>query len=430
MTQRDSALKNIATDEMKSVALYENVSVETILEGVKSGKIAIPCNVKRKKKKIFGIGENLSVKINANIGSSPYHMDIEEEILKLKTAVDAGAHSVMDLSLGSKIKAIRKRVLEESPVMVGTVPIYETGFNLSTAKKDIVDMTIKDFLKTVEEQAQSGVDFMTIHSGVTLASSERMFREKRVMNVVSRGGSFLIAWMKHNEKESPLYENYGEILDILREYDVTISLGDGMRPGACADATDRAQVEELIILGELAQRALDRGVQVIIEGPGHVPLSQVEMNVKLMKRLCHEVPFYVLGPLVNDISAGYDHIAGAIGGAIAAYSGADFLCYVTPSEHLRLPSAEDVREGVTASLIAAFSADLARKKPYAVRRNQEMSEARRNLDWDRQIKCSVDPEKAMRYRNESEIGENSECTMCGEFCAVKRLNELTELQKK
>ncbi|MGE3062313.1 MAG: phosphomethylpyrimidine synthase ThiC [bacterium] len=426
MTLRDKALKNIITEEMKEVANFENVSENFILEGMKRGIIAIPNNSKRKKKFIYGIGEGLSVKVNANIGSSPYHIDIDEEILKLKTAIDAGAHSVMDLSLGSKIKIIRKRVLEESDVMVGTVPIYETGFNLSNEKKDIVDMTIDDYLKTVEEQAKSGVDFMTIHSGVNIATMNRMFNEKRIMNVVSRGGSFLIAWMKHNCKESPLFEHFDKILDILHEYDVTISLGDGMRPGACADASDRAQIEELIVLGELTQMALDKGVQVMVEGPGHVPLNQIEMNVKLMKRICHNVPFYVLGPLVNDISAGYDHIAGAIGGAIAAYNGADFLCYVTPSEHLRLPTPADVKEGVVASLIAAFSADLARERPYALRKNRKMTDARRNLEWDKQIINSIDPLKAARYRSESEIGENKECTMCGDFCAVKRLNELAK----
>ena len=426
MTLRDDALKNNITDEMKIVAKYESVSEAFILKGLQNGSIAIPNNIKRRKKILYAIGDGLSVKVNANIGSSPYHMDVDEEILKLKTAVNAGAHSVMDLSLGSRIKIIRRKILEESPVMVGTVPIYETGFDLSAAKKDIVEMTIDDYLKTVEEQAKSGVDFMTVHSGVTLSSMNRMMNEKRILNVVSRGGSFLIAWMKHNRRESPLYEHFDEILEILHEYDVTISLGDGMRPGACLDASDRAQIEELIILGELTQRALDRGVQVIVEGPGHVPLNAVEMNVKLMKKICHGAPFYVLGPLVNDISAGYDHIAGAIGGAIAAYSGADFLCYVTPSEHLRLPSVEDVREGVTASLIAAFSADLARGRDYALKRNAIMSQARRNLDWEKQIECSLDPLKASKYRKESEIGENEECTMCGEFCAVKRLNELTK----
>jgi phosphomethylpyrimidine synthase len=426
MTLRDEALKNNITDEMKIAAEYESVSEEFILKGLQNGSITIPNNIKRKKKNLYAIGEGLSVKVNANIGSSPYHIDIDEELEKLKTAVDAGTHSVMDLSLGSKIKVIRGRILEESPVMVGTVPIYETGFDLSVAKKDIIDMTIKDFLKTVEEQAISGVDFMTIHSGVNQSSMERMFNEKRVMNVVSRGGSFLIAWMKHNRKESPLYEYYDEILDILHEYDVTISLGDGMRPGACDDASDRAQVQELIILGELAQRALEKGVQVMVEGPGHVPLDQIEMNIKLMKRICHNVPFYVLGPLVNDISAGYDHIAGAIGGAIAALSGADFLCYVTPAEHLRLPTVKDVKEGVIASLIAGFSADLARRKPYALKRNTEMSLSRRNLDWNKQIINSIDPDKSAEYRKASEIGENKECTMCGEFCAVKRLNELMD----
>jgi len=355
MNIKEYADRGIISEEIKWAAEYEGMQPEAIINGIKKGTIVIPCNKNRKKPLNYAVGEGTRVKVNANIGTSPYHMSLDEEVEKLKTAVDAGAHSIMDLSLGSMIKTVRRKILENSPVMVGTVPIYETGYDLSTHKKDIVDMNISDFLKTVREQAEEGVDFMTIHSGVTSASIERMFKEKRMLNVVSRGGSFLVSWMKHNKKESPLYEYYDEILDILKEHDVTISLGDGMRPGAGDDATDRAQVEELLILGELTERAWAKGVQVMVEGPGHVPLNQIEMNIKLQKRICHNAPFYVLGPLVNDISAGYDHIAGGIGGAIAAYHGADFLCYVTPAEHLSLPSVEDVKEGVIASRIAAFS---------------------------------------------------------------------------
>ncbi len=427
MTQRTEAIKGNITEEMKWAAQFENVSPEYIREKIAKGTICLPHNKTRKKKFYYAIGEGISTKVNANIGTSPYHINIEEEIEKMNAAINAGAHSIMDLSLGNKIKIIRKKILELSPVMVGTVPIYEMGFDLSIAKKDIIDMTINDFLKTIEEQARDGVDFMTIHAGVTMKTFEKMKYEKRIMNVVSRGGSMLIAWMQHNKKESPLYEYYDEILDILKEYDITISLGDGMRPGATEDATDRGQIEELIILGELTQRAWEKGVQVMVEGPGHVPLHRVKLNMEIEKELCHNAPFYVLGPLVNDVSAGYDHIAGAIGGAIAAYSGADFLCYVTPAEHLKLPSVDDVREGVIASKIAAFSADLANGIPYAVNKNKEMSIARNKLDWDKQIELSVNPEKAKKYREISEVTEKDiVCTMCGEFCAVKRLNEIMD----
>lgn len=426
MTQRTEALKGNITEEMKWTARYEGVDEEFIMKGIAEGSICLPHNNTRKKQYYYAVGMGLRTKINANIGSSPYHMDANEEIAKLHAAVDAGAHSVMDLSLGSQIKQIRRAVLRESPLMVGTVPIYEMGFDLSVQKRDIIDMTIDDFLRTVEQQAQAGVDFMTIHSGVTRKAFERMSNEGRLLNIVSRGGSMLAAWMKHNGKESPLYEYFDDIMDILAQYDVSISLGDGLRPGAADDATDRAQIEELITLGELTQRAWDKGVQVMVEGPGHVPLNAVALNMQIEKELCHNAPFYVLGPLVNDISPGYDHIVGAIGGAIAAYSGADFLCYVTPAEHLRLPTVEDVREGVIASKIAAFSADLALGMNYAKTMNREMSEARHKLDWNRQIECAIDPRKAAEYRKASEIGNDDVCTMCGEFCAVKRLNEIME----
>ena len=424
MTQRTDALKGNITNEMKWTAEFETRDIEFIVNGLKNGTICIPHNRMRKKQYYYAIGAGLSTKVNANIGSSPYHINLDEEIKKMEVAIKAGAHSIMDLSLGNQIKTIRKEILKQSPVMVGTVPIYEMGYNLSIKKKDIIDMTIKDYLETIEEQAKDGVDFMTIHAGVTQSSFEKMKNEGRKLNIVSRGGSMLVAWMQHNLKESPLYEYYDEILDILAEYDVTISLGDGMRPGAFEDATDRAQIEELIILGELTERAWDKGVQVMVEGPGHVPLNKVKLNMEIEKELCHGAPFYVLGPLVNDISAGYDHIAGAIGGAIAAYNGADFLCYVTPAEHLRLPTVDDVKEGVIASKLAAFSADLANGMDYAIKQNRKITEARRNLDWDNQIKYSINPEKAKKYRSESEIGQDDVCTMCGEFCAVKRLNDI------
>ena len=426
MTIKKKASNGIITDEIKMVAEYEGLDPDYIRDGIAMGTIVIPKNNKRLFKHVRGIGKNLRTKVNANIGASPYHMDVEEELRKLHAAVKHGTDSVMDLSLGSKLINIRKEILKASDVMVGTVPIYQTGFELSAKKRDITDMKIDDFLHTVRKQAEDGVDFMTIHSGVTLQALEAIESQPRILDVVSRGGSFLVSWMKANMKESPLFTYYDEILDILAEYDVTISLGDGMRPGAIADATDRAQIAELITLSELAQRAWDKGVQVMIEGPGHVPLHMVRENTTLQKSLCKDAPFYVLGPLVTDCASGYDHIAGAIGGALAAYYGADFLCYVTPSEHLRLPTVEHVIEGVIASKIAAHAADLALGMHYAIERDNAMARARKELNWDRQVELSVNPENAKALRDSSEIGKDDVCTMCGEFCAIKRIKGLGE----
>jgi len=423
MTLIEKAKKGIITGEMKAVALYEGVTPEYIRDGIANGTIVIPKNKLRSFKYIRGIGRGLRTKVNANIGSSPYHMNIDEEIEKLEVAVKYGADSVMDLSLGSKLIEIRREILKESSVMIGTVPIYQTAFELSARKRDITEMGIDDFLATVERQAKEGVDFMTIHSGVTMNALSAMESQKRVLDVVSRGGAFLIAWMRKNKRQSPLYEFYDDILDILASYDVTISLGDGLRPGAIADATDRAQITELVSLGELCHRAWDKGVQVMIEGPGHVPLNMVQENMELQKALTNNAPFYVLGPLVTDIASGYDHIAGAIGGALAAYYGADFLCYVTPSEHLRLPSVDDVMEGVIASRIAAHAADLAKGMSYAVEMDKKMSKARKDLDWKTQIEMSINPGKAKEYREASEIGTHKECTMCGDYCAIKKIRE-------
>jgi len=424
MTQRIKAINEIITNEMEIAASFDGVSPEFVMEGIKNGTIALPHNNKRKKKYYYAIGEGLSTKVNANIGASPYHINLNEELLKMKVAIESGTHSIMDLSLGNKIKTIRKKLLEKCPVMLGTVPLYETAFELSANKRDITDLKINDFLKIIEEQANDGVDFMTIHAGVTKNSIQKFLNQKRQLNIVSRGGSIMTAWIKYNNKESFIYENFDSILDILREYDITISLGDGMRPGAINDSNDRGQIEELLILGELTERAWEKGVQVIVEGPGHIPINRIKTNVEIQKELCNNAPFYVLGPLVNDISAGYDHIAGAIGGTIAAYYGANFLCYVTPSEHLRLPSIDDVREGVISSKIAAFSADLAKGMPYAVNKNTAMSDYRKNLDWNKQIENAIYPPKALKYRNESGIGNDEVCTMCGDFCAIKKLNEI------
>ncbi|OQX52331.1 MAG: phosphomethylpyrimidine synthase [Candidatus Cloacimonas sp. 4484_209] len=421
-TMRDYARSGVATDAMRFVAQEENVSVERIIEGIAEGKIVIPFNKNHTSlKKIKAIGEGLRIKINTNIGTSPYHMDLKEEIEKLKVAVKFGTDSVMDLSLGSILKAVRNEVVKYSPVMVGTVPIYEVGFELSKAKRGIEDMTIDDFINVVKAQAEDGVDFMTIHSGVTLNAVERLEREGRLLDIVSRGGAFLVKWMKKNKKENPLYAFYDNILDVLREYDVTISIGDGMRPGAVLDSTDRGQIEELITLGELAERAWDKGVQVIIEGPGHIPIDEIETNVLLEKKLCHNAPFYVLGPIVTDIAPGYDHITGAIGGAIAALYGADFLCYVTPSEHLRLPDVNDVKLGVIASKIAAHTVDIVRGKDENW--DKKMAESRKKLNWEEQIALAIDSDKAKEYRESSEIGENDVCTMCGDYCAIKQIIE-------
>ena len=423
MTLRQAALAGQITAEMQVAAAYEELPVEFIRAGLAAGTIAIPKNRTRSIEHVRAVGQGLKTKINANIGASPYHMDLNEELEKLAVAVKYGADAVMDLSLGSQQIEIRRAVLAASPVMVGTVPLYQTGFELATAKRDITEMTIDDFLKTVERQAAEGVDFMTIHSGITRQSLTAMERQGRALNVVSRGGAMLVAWIRKNGQESPLYEHFDEILDILAAYDVTISLGDGMRPGATVDATDRAQISELITLGELTERAWLKGVQVMIEGPGHVPLNMVAENMRLEKQLCHGAPFYVLGPLVTDCAAGYDHIAAAIGGTLAAINGADFLCYVTPAEHLRLPSVQDVIEGVVASKIAAHAADVARGNASALAREQAMANARRRLDWEAQIGLCLDPYKARAYRESSEIGTDQVCTMCGEFCAIKRINE-------
>lgn len=426
-TIKEKATRGIITDEMKIVAKEENHSPEYLMKGIADGTIVIPFNKKHTSlKNIKGIGKGLKVKINANIGTSPYHMDLKEEIEKLEVALEFGTDSVMDLSLGSILKRVRKEIINKSAVMVGTVPIYQVGFELSRKKKNIEEMKIDDFLDVLREQAEDGVDFMTIHSGITLEAVNNMETEGRLLDIVSRGGAFLVKWMKKNREENPLYTYYDEILSILKEYDVTISIGDGMRPGAVLDSTDRGQIQELISLGELAQRAWDAGVQVIIEGPGHIPLNEIEANVLLEKKLCHGAPFYVLGPIVTDIAPGYDHITGAIGGALAALYGADFLCYVTPSEHLKLPDTSDVKLGVIASKIAAHATNIVRGKDREW--DRKMADSRKRLNWKEQIELSLDSEKAREQRESSEIGEENVCTMCGEYCAIKQIIEAEQGQ--
>jgi len=423
MTQKTDAQKGIITKEMERVIRDEGVSSEWLRERVASGRIVIPANRNHKGVLPVGIGEGLRIKVNTNLGTSSDHIDIEEELRKLEVSIGAGTDTVMDLSTGGDIDAIRREVIRHSSIPVGTVPIYEAAVESIRKSKALAMMAVEEIFEVIERQAEEGVDFMTVHCGVTRTSVERLRRDPRVMGIVSRGGSFLVEWMIYNGQENPLYEQFDRLLEIAKRFDVTLSLGDGLRPGCLADATDRPQVEETIILGELTERAWAEGVQVMIEGPGHVPLDQIEANILLEKRLCKGAPFYVLGPLVTDISPGYDHITCAIGGAIAGKAGADFLCYVTPSEHLKLPSVEDVREGVMATRIAGHAADIARGNRKALERDLEMAKARKRFDWERQIELSIDPEKARRYHEEGKSGQEDACTMCGEFCAIKRVKD-------
>ncbi|ADH61518.1 thiamine biosynthesis protein ThiC [Thermoanaerobacter mathranii subsp. mathranii str. A3] len=423
MTQLEYALSGIVTKEMKIVAEYEGVDEEFILEGVKKGEIVIPSNVNHKNLIPKGIGKGLMTKVNANIGTSDAYPEIEKEIEKLKVALKAGADAVMDLSTGGDINQSRRKILENSPVPVGTVPMYQAAVESITKYGSIVAMPEEFIFEVIEEQAKDGVDFITVHCGLTSESLKKLKDNGRVMDVASRGGSFTIAWMLHNDKENPLYKHFDRLLDIAKKYDITLSLGDGLRPGCLEDATDAAQIQELIILGELVKRSREAGVQVMVEGPGHVPIDQIEANVKLQKQLCHNAPFYVLGPIVTDIAPGYDHITSAIGGAIAAASGADFLCYVTPAEHLGLPDKEDVKEGVIAAKIAAHAADIAKGIKGAREKDLAMAKARKALEWDEQIKLSIDPDKAFKYRVNKNISTAKTCSMCGKFCAMKIVSE-------
>ncbi len=422
-TQMQLARAGKITDEMKIVAESENIDAEKIREGVAAGVIAICANVNHKNLKPCGVGQGLRTKVNANIGTSSTFPDIEPELEKLDEVIKCGADSVMDLSTGKNIDLSRKKIIEHSTIMVGTVPVYQAAVTAIRKHGAVVAMTAEDLLQTIETQAKDGADFMTLHCGVTLSSIEKMRRQKREMDIVSRGGSFIAGWILHNEKENPLYEHYDDILDICEKYDVTVSLGDGMRPGCIADATDSAQLTELITLGELVERAWKRGVQVMVEGPGHVPFDQIAANMKLEKRICRNAPFYVLGPLVTDIAPGYDHITAAIGGTMAAISGADFLCYVTPAEHLCLPTIEDVHAGVITSRIAAHAADIVKGVKGAVDWDLQMAKARKNLDWDAQINLAIDSDLAREKRGaRNEVNETA-CSMCGEYCAVKIVNK-------
>jgi phosphomethylpyrimidine synthase len=419
MTILERARSGVITEEMKRAALGEGVDPEYIRKKIKQGTVIITRNRVRSALEPLAIGEGLRTKVNANIGTSQDHADPEEELKKLHAAVNAGADAVMDLSTGGDLDGIRKMILEESPVAVGTVPIYQAALDAKKKDKSFVELTPDEIFETIEKHASDGVDFVTVHCGVTLGSVARLEEVGRIMGIVSRGGALTAEWMKFNRKENPLFEDYQRLLKIAKKYDMVLSLGDGLRPGCIHDATDRAQVEELITLGELASRAYNEGVQVMVEGPGHVPINQIEANVELEKRLCHGAPFYVLGPLVTDIAAGHDHITSAIGGAIAAARGVDFLCYVTPSEHMRLPTVDDVKQGVIASRIAAHAGDIAKGVAGAMEADNRMSRARKALNWEEQIRLSIDPEKARILRESSPPQDKDVCTMCGSLCAIK-----------
>ncbi|MDP2167082.1 MAG: phosphomethylpyrimidine synthase ThiC [Thermodesulfovibrionales bacterium] len=418
MTRIEQAKKGIITAEVKEAAAKESVSPETLSMDIAEGRSVITKNP-RHDIKPMAIGRGLTTKVNANIGTSKEKVSFDDERAKLRILIEYGADAVMDLSTGGKIKDLRRMILKESPLSFGTVPIYEAAVKAAEDKGSISRMTADDIFEVIEGHGEDGVDFITVHSGVTLRTIERLKGEGRVLDIVSRGGSFLLEWMIYNERENPLYEQYDRLLETAKKYDMTLSLGDGLRPGCLMDATDRSQMEELLTLSELRDRALEAGVQVIIEGPGHVPLNQVELNIKIQKELCKGAPFYVLGPLVTDIAMGYDHIAAAIGGAIAGAAGADFLCYVTPSEHIRLPDLEDVKEGLIASKIAGHAADIAKGVPGAIEKDRKMAGYRKALDWEGQISMSFNPEKVRRLRASVPLSEQEVCSMCGEFCAIR-----------
>ena len=424
MTQLQRALKSEITPKMRKVADDEGIDPEILRQRIAQGTAIIPANIHHEGVRPMGIGQGLRTKVNANVGTSSDLPDLEKEVEKAKAAARAGADTIMDLSTGGNIDQARAAILDATHLPLGTVPIYQAAIEALQCHGSITDMTEDELFEVIERHARGGVDFITVHCGVTLETIHRLQDQGRITGIVSRGGAFLNCWMVRNRRENPLFESYDRLLKIAAEHDVTLSLGDGLRPGCLADATDRAQIQELIILGELVRRAWAAGVQVMVEGPGHVPLDQIEANIKLQKRLCKGAPFYVLGPLVTDVAPGYDHITAAIGGALAAAAGADYICYVTPSEHLGLPTAEEVKEGVIAARIAGHAADLVKGVPNAWAWDQEMARERKALHWERQIELSIDPEKAGKYRKEkSPVGEDT-CTMCGAFCAMKLTSEM------
>lgn len=423
MTQLEYAKKNIITPLMKQVASLEGISHKALSKYIREGRIVILNNNLRKIKKPCAVGYSLRTKVNSNIGTSTDISEIKEELEKLLISIKSGADTIMDLSVGGNLSKIRKQIIKNSTIPVGTVPIYEVAVNAQSKSNNFLNFDACDILKVLEKQAKEGVDFFTIHSGITKRSLQVLKNNKRILSIVSRGGAITANWIRVNKKENPFFTHFDNILDIAYKYDVVLSLGDGMRPGSILDATDKPQIAELKILGELALRARKRNVQVMIEGPGHIPLNQIKQNILLEKKICHNAPFYVLGPLVTDVACGYDHITAAIGGAIAASHGADFLCFVTPAEHLRHPSVKDTKEGVIASRISAHAADLVKNNKRAIIWDREMSLARKERDWQKQIKLSIDPLKAKEYRLSSKPLNDDVCTMCGKYCSIKLMDE-------
>jgi len=420
-TQMDAARRGIVTKEMEAVAREENISIESLMEELAKGTVIIPANKNHRCLKPRGIGFSLKTKINVNLGTSRDCLDMQCEMAKVENAVKMGADAIMDLSSFGDTKVFRRKLTKECPATLGTVPIYDA---IVYYNKPLKEITAKEWIDVVRMHAEDGVDFMTIHCGINRNTAKRFKEAKRLTNIVSRGGSLIFSWMELTGNENPFYEYYDEILDICREYDVTMSLGDACRPGSIADSGDISQIEELVTLGELTKRAWEKDVQVMIEGPGHMPLNEIEANMKIQRTICKGAPFYVLGPIVTDVAPGYDHITSAIGGAIAATHGASFLCYVTPAEHLRLPNLEDMKEGIIASKIAAHAADIAKGLKGAKDWDNEMSTARKDLDWERMFSLAIDEEKPRRYRAESTPEHHDTCTMCGKMCAVRNMNKV------
>ena len=422
-TQMEAARKGIFTEEMRTVAGKEKLSKEHLMRLMAEGKIIIPCNKLHKSLKPNGLGSMLKTKINVNLGTSRDMTDLEMEYEKVRSAVNMGAEAIMDLSSFGDTWKFRRYLTQNCPAMIGTVPIYDA---VVYYHKPLMKITSREWMDIVRMHAEDGVDFMTLHCGINRETAHKFKKNKRLTNIVSRGGSIIFAWMEMTGEENPFYAHFDEILDICREYDVTLSLGDACRPGCLADASDASQIEELITLGELTKRAWEKAVQVMVEGPGHMPLNQIAANMEIQKTLCHGAPFYVLGPIVTDVAPGYDHITAAIGGAAAAAAGAAFLCYVTPAEHLRLPDVEDVKEGIIAARIAAHAADIAKGVPDAMAWDNSMSEARKRLDWNEMFRLAMDPEKAANYRKASRPEKEDTCSMCGNFCAVKNMNRILD----
>jgi phosphomethylpyrimidine synthase len=423
MTQLKKARDGVLTPEIEYIAGKEQIDPSSLGEMVAQGRVVIPANRNHNNLVPCGIGQGLVIKVNSNIGTSSDHIDVEEEMAKLKVSIEAGADTVMDLSTGGDVDLIRRKILAASRIPLGTVPIYQAVIEAVAESGGLIHLTVDKLFEVIERHVSDGVDFITVHCGLTLEGLEMLRAQGRDLDIVSRGGAFLTTWMLHHEKENPLFEYYDRLLSIAKKYDVVLSLGDSLRPGCLADSTDRAQIHELMTLGHLTKLAWQQEVQVMIEGPGHIPLHEIETNIKLEKSLCNGAPFYVLGPLVTDIAAGHDHIACAIGGAVAGWAGADFLCYVTPSEHLSLPSVDDVRQGVIATKIAAHAADIARGNKLATELDKKMGIARKGLDWEKQMDLALDQVVARRYRDNRPPAEKDVCTMCGKFCAIKQVKE-------